>query len=217
MVNNPRRLSVFVLVSRSHIGIDWLWLRHFLFILTCVVVVFMEYRACNVLFLFQLGQQQNHKCQRPCLNPDQPGRGKYHHKSRLEIFKTLKSILGAYSFWTVHPCIQVLILSGAYLLYYMRQESQIWCVDTPWGPKVLHTIFGDLDLASILEKLCPEHISKTIWGQDPKGVLAIKRIFSLVDMITNTKYSNCPNDFKIKENPWVNIHENTVNIQLVNE
>ena len=27
--------------------------------------------------------------------------------------------------------------------------------------------------------------------------LAIRRIFSLVDMITNTKFSNCPNVFKI--------------------
>ena len=30
-----------------------------------------------------------------------------------------------------------------------------------------------------------------------KGVLAIRRVFSLVDMITNTKLSNCPNVFKI--------------------
>ena len=34
-------------------------------------------------------------------------------------------------------------------------------------------------------------------GGDPefKGVLAIRRIFSLVDMITNTKFSNGPNVF----------------------
>ena len=30
-----------------------------------------------------------------------------------------------------------------------------------------------------------------------KEVLAIRRIFSLVDMIANTKFSNCPNVFKI--------------------
>ena len=30
-----------------------------------------------------------------------------------------------------------------------------------------------------------------------KGVLAIRRIFSLVDMITKPKFSNCPNIFKI--------------------
>ena len=30
-----------------------------------------------------------------------------------------------------------------------------------------------------------------------KEVLAIRRICSLVDMITNTKFSNCPNVFKI--------------------
>ena len=29
-----------------------------------------------------------------------------------------------------------------------------------------------------------------------KEVLAIRRIFSLDDMITNTKFSNCPNVFK---------------------
>ena len=30
-----------------------------------------------------------------------------------------------------------------------------------------------------------------------KEHLAIRRIFSLVDMITNTKFSNCPNVFEI--------------------
>ena len=30
-----------------------------------------------------------------------------------------------------------------------------------------------------------------------KGVLAIRRIFSLVDMFTNTKFSNCPNVFNV--------------------
>ena len=30
-----------------------------------------------------------------------------------------------------------------------------------------------------------------------KGALAIRRIFSLVDMITKAKFSNCPNVFKI--------------------
>ena len=29
-----------------------------------------------------------------------------------------------------------------------------------------------------------------------KELLAIRRIFSLVDMITNTKFSNCPNNFE---------------------
>ena len=31
-----------------------------------------------------------------------------------------------------------------------------------------------------------------------KEVLAIRRIFSLVDMITKAKFSNNPNDFKIR-------------------
>ena len=30
-----------------------------------------------------------------------------------------------------------------------------------------------------------------------EGVLALRCIFSIVDMITNTKFSNCPNVFKI--------------------
>ena len=30
-----------------------------------------------------------------------------------------------------------------------------------------------------------------------KELLAIRRIFSLVEMITNTKFSNCPNVFEI--------------------
>ena len=30
-----------------------------------------------------------------------------------------------------------------------------------------------------------------------EGALAIRRIFSLVDMITKPKFSNCPNIFKI--------------------
>ena len=34
-------------------------------------------------------------------------------------------------------------------------------------------------------------------GKNPKEVLAIRRIFSLVDMITNTNFSNWPNVFKI--------------------
>ena len=33
--------------------------------------------------------------------------------------------------------------------------------------------------------------------QTIKEVLAIRRIFSLVDMITKPKFSNCPNIFKI--------------------
>ena len=34
-------------------------------------------------------------------------------------------------------------------------------------------------------------------SQGAEEVLAIKRIISPVDMITNTKFSNCPNVFKI--------------------
>ena len=36
-----------------------------------------------------------------------------------------------------------------------------------------------------------------IFAKICEELLAIRRIFSLVDMITNTKFSNCPNVFKI--------------------
>ena len=37
-----------------------------------------------------------------------------------------------------------IIVSGAYLLYYLREECQIWCVDASWDDKVSRTIFGSL-------------------------------------------------------------------------
>ena len=37
-----------------------------------------------------------------------------------------------------------IMVSGAYLLYYMKQESQIWCVDASWDDKVPRTIIGSL-------------------------------------------------------------------------
>ena len=39
-----------------------------------------------------------------------------------------------------------------------------------------------------------------------KGVLAIRRMFSLVDIITNTKFSNYPNVFKIGVVLAANMH-----------
>ena len=37
-----------------------------------------------------------------------------------------------------------IIVSGAYLLYYLRQGSQIWCVDASWDDEVSRTIIGSL-------------------------------------------------------------------------
>ena len=37
-----------------------------------------------------------------------------------------------------------IIVSGAYLLYYLRKESKFWCVDASWDDKVSHTIIGSL-------------------------------------------------------------------------
>ena len=38
----------------------------------------------------------------------------------------------------------ILIVSGAYHLYYLRYEFQIWCVDASWVDEVSHTIIGSL-------------------------------------------------------------------------
>ena len=37
-----------------------------------------------------------------------------------------------------------IIVSGAYLLYYLRYEFQIWCVDASWDEEVSRTIIGSL-------------------------------------------------------------------------
>ena len=37
-----------------------------------------------------------------------------------------------------------IIVSGAYLLYYLRKESQNGCVGASWYGGVLHTILGSL-------------------------------------------------------------------------
>ena len=37
-----------------------------------------------------------------------------------------------------------IIMSRAYLLYYLRKESLIWCVDTSWDKEVSGTIFESL-------------------------------------------------------------------------
>ena len=44
---------------------------------------------------------------------------------------------------TVRPSLSRFV-SGAYLLYSLRYESQIWCVDASWDGGVSHTIFGSL-------------------------------------------------------------------------
>ena len=35
-----------------------------------------------------------------------------------------------------------IIMSGAYLLYYLMKESQIWYVDSSWDGGVVHTVLG---------------------------------------------------------------------------
>ena len=38
----------------------------------------------------------------------------------------------------------LIIVSGAYLLYHLRQESQFWCVNASWDGGVSCTIYGSL-------------------------------------------------------------------------
>ena len=38
----------------------------------------------------------------------------------------------------------IIIVSGAYILYYLRQESQIWCVDAYLDGGVSCTIYASL-------------------------------------------------------------------------
>ena len=40
--------------------------------------------------------------------------------------------------------ISTIIVSGAYLLYYLREESQIYCMDTSLDADMSHTIFRSL-------------------------------------------------------------------------
>ena len=37
-----------------------------------------------------------------------------------------------------------IVVSGAYLLYSLSEEFQIWCVDASWDSGVSCTIFGSL-------------------------------------------------------------------------
>ena len=55
----------------------------------------------------------------------------------------------------------IIIVSGAYLLYYLRRESQIWCVNASWYGWVSCTISGhcDLDLWPSFNNNCVRSIS----------------------------------------------------------
>ena len=48
------------------------------------------------------------------------------------------------------------------------------------------------------KKTCCSNINMRCPFNHGKGDLAIRRIFSLVDMITKPKFSNCPNIFKLE-------------------
>ena len=50
-----------------------------------------------------------------------------------------------YQFCDLH-LISRIILSGAYLIYYLREESKICCMDTSLGADMSHTILGHCDL-----------------------------------------------------------------------
>ena len=43
-----------------------------------------------------------------------------------------------------------IIVSGAYLIYYLRKETQIWRMDASFDADMSHTILGHCDLDPIL-------------------------------------------------------------------
>ena len=45
-----------------------------------------------------------------------------------------------------YDLISKIIMSEAYHLYYLRWDSQIWCVDFPLDGGVLHTILVHFDI-----------------------------------------------------------------------
>ena len=56
----------------------------------------------------------------------------------------------AYHFWVTvtftltSDLVFRIIFYGAYLLYYLRYESQIWCVNASWDGELSHAILGSL-------------------------------------------------------------------------
>ena len=55
----------------------------------------------------------------------------------------LQSVM--YKFFDLDPILRI-IVSGAYLIYYLREESQIWCMDTSLDADVSYIILGHCDL-----------------------------------------------------------------------
>ena len=67
--------------------------------------------------------------------------------------------------------ISTIIVSGAYLIYYLREESHIRSTDTSFKADVSHTIYRSLwswHKAYFLKKMCLEHISCIIWCRNPE-------------------------------------------------
>ena len=46
----------------------------------------------------------------------------------------------------IYDLVSRIIVSGAYKLWFLRLESQIWCVDSSGVGGVMHTILGHFDL-----------------------------------------------------------------------
>ena len=68
-----------------------------------------------------------------------------------------------------------LIVSGAYLLYYLMQESKIWCVDSSWDGGVVHSITFTLTLTSgrISRFFVSEHYIINITANFPRMLLML--------------------------------------------
>ena len=58
--------------------------------------------------------------------------------------KILSVLVVSCKYLSVRPSVSNANVSGPYLLYYLRQESQIWFMDASLDDRVLHTVLDSL-------------------------------------------------------------------------
>ena len=67
-----------------------------------------------------------------------------------------------------------------------------------FGPLIKLLLCDDTRPVSCLFERFEFHFLRLHINKTKKAALAIRRIISIVDMITKAKFSNSPNDFKIR-------------------
>ena len=83
-----------------------------------------------------------------------------------------------------------IIVTGEYLLYYLMQESQIWCVDSSWDGGAVTTILGHFDIDI---DFWPHFQVYRVWSISPrlqltflKSVLCLTNSFGGIRHVTVT-------------------------------